>query len=227
MTLNEGANVMMALIGGILSLIFAVYFAWELYGIALDPNKKETIKIHESIKAGAEAFLKNEYIALSGFVFVTAIVLGLLVSSWEVSICFVVGAILSASSGYFGMMIATTANVRTTFACENTDGQLDGLNNGLRVAFKSGAVMALMVVGSGLTGLSILYLIFFQNDRSDVWQHLSGFAFGGSSIALFARVGGGIYTKAADVGADLVGKVEEDLEEDSPENPATIADNVG
>jgi H(+)-translocating pyrophosphatase len=142
-------------------------------------------------------------------------------------ICFLVGSFLSALSGYLGMSIATKANVRTTFACAGAD----GLNRGLQVAFKSGAVMGLSVVASGLLGVPILYLIFdhglSDTNKQEAWNHVSAFAFGGSSIALFARVGGGIYTKAADVGADLVGKVEEDLEEDSPDNPATIADNVG
>jgi H(+)-translocating pyrophosphatase len=140
-------------------------------------------------------------------------------------ICFLVGAFLSALCGYMGMSIATKANVRTTLACQGSN----GLNNGLQVAFKSGAVMGLSVVASGLLGVPILYLIFDKatDDKQDVWEQVSAFAFGGSSIALFARVAGGIYTKAADVGADLVGKVEEDLEEDSADNPATIADNVG
>ena len=135
------------------------------------------------------------------------------------------GATLSATAGYIGMLIATAANARTTLAC------VDSMTEGLKVSFASGAVMANSVVGMGILGVSIMYGIFEHmsidgNDRVE-WQYLSGFAFGGSCVALFARVGGGIFTKAADVGADLVGKVEAGIPEDDPRNPAVIADNVG
>jgi len=138
-------------------------------------------------------------------------------------LCFLTGGLLSGSAGYLGMWIATRANVRTCWACN------DSMNNGLRVAFKSGSVMGLAVVALGLLGLTICWLILSIGtpDQRLVWQYLSGFGFGGSMIALFARVAGGIYTKAADVGADLVGKVEAGIPEDSPNNPAVIADNVG
>jgi H(+)-translocating pyrophosphatase len=190
----------------------------------LDFSKVKTIIISDTIAKGADDFLRSEYKALSVFVLLVSIFLGAVVS-YQCMICFIVGAFLSALTGYIGMHIATKANIRTTLACQGPT----GLNDGLQVAFKSGAVMALGVVSCSLLGVSILYLIFdsVESDKRNIWDYLSGFAFGGSSIALFARVGGGIYTKAADVGADLVGKVEEELEEDSPENPATIADNVG
>ena len=219
------------LIGGILSLIFALVFTGDVLSFLPDKNKlKKTIKISDQIAQGADAFLRAEYTQLAIFVLVVFLLIGFFVE-WETAACFIVGAILSAISGYLGMKIATKANIRTAIACDDTE---NGLNSGLKVAFKSGAVMALSVVGNALVGLSVLYFILGPNIKKDgardeegIWAHLSGFAFGASSIALFARVGGGIYTKAADVGADLVGKVEEDLEEDSPDNPATIADNVG
>ena len=138
-----------------------------------------------------------------------------------------VGATLSAFAGWRGMVIATQANVRTTAACDPATG--GSINEGLKVAFKSGAVMGLGVTGLGLLGISVMYLIYVAAgiDEKDSWQYLSGFGFGASCIALFARVGGGVYTKAADVGADLVGKVEAGIPEDHPNNAAVIADNVG
>ena len=211
--------VLFGIIGGAVSLLVALLFAHQVKSFPLDTSKKETLRISNLIHTGAKAFLISEYQALMVFIVITAIVLAVLVT-WQVMINFLVGAALSATSGYIGMSIATLANVRTTLACQGDN----GLNNGLKVAFKSGAVMALMVVSTGLLGIAVMFLIF---EGDDVWEYMSGFAFGGSSIALFARVGGGIYTKAADVGADLVGKVEEELDEDSPDNPATIADNVG
>jgi len=194
----------------------------------------ETYKIADAISAGARAFLHREYSFLLGFIFVVGLViLGLPGLGWRSMVSFWFGAILSATSGYIGMTVATYSNVLTTIACEPPSPDQPGdLNAGLRVAFKSGSVMALSVVSSALIGIAILYISFEDEDkdadhRREIWEQISAFAFGGSSVALFARVGGGIYTKAADVGADLVGKVEEDLPEDSPENPATIADNVG
>ena len=140
------------------------------------------------------------------------------------AICFVVGAVFSAAAGYAGMFIATKANTRTAIASND---KKTGFQDGLAVAFGSGAVMSFSVIALGLTGVSLLYCIFAHVSRDHVWDYVSGFGAGGSAIALFARVGGGIYTKAADCGADLVGKVEAGFDEDSPHNPAVIADNIG
>jgi H(+)-translocating pyrophosphatase len=185
--------------------------------------------IGQTVHEGAVAFLVAEYKVLAVFVIVIAGCLcGILYDENNkllgvyTAACMLVGAILSAAAGYIGMSIATLANTRT---CEASKG---GLNAGLKVAFKSGSIMGLTVVSFGILGLSLLFLIFASKKTfGETWQILSGFGFGASSIALFARVGGGIYTKAADVGADLVGKVEANIPEDSPNNPATIADNVG
>jgi len=189
-------------------------------------------KIASFITEGALAFLKAEYKVLSIFVISLAVVLFLTakadVSSPLVAFSFIIGAICSALAGYIGMRIATKANVRTANAART------GLNNALKIAFAGGSVMGLSVVGLGVLGLSILFILYSHIFGIDTYQNLSrvivvltGFSFGASTIALFARVGGGIYTKAADVGADLVGKVEAGIPEDHPLNPATVADNVG
>ena len=167
--------------------------------------------IHE----GAMAFLFREYKALSVFVIVVAIVISMFLSPLT-AVCFVAGAVFSVCAGYIGMTVATKANVRTAAAAQS-----GGMPEALKIAFSGGAVMGLGVVGLGIVGVSAAYMLFGDIDI------VTGFGLGASSIALFARVGGGIYTKAADVGADLVGKVEEGLPEDDPRNPATIADNVG
>jgi hypothetical protein len=140
------------------------------------------------------------------------------------AICFIIGAVFSATAGFAGMYIATKANTRTAIAANH---EKLGFQNGLAVAFGSGAVMSFSVIALGLSGVSFLYCIFAHVSRDHVWDYVSGFGAGGSAIALFARVGGGIYTKAADCGADLVGKVEAGFDEDSPHNPAVIADNIG
>ena len=189
-------------------------------------------RISESIAAGAMAFLKAEYRVLAIFVVAVAILLGVSAnpetSSWMVAISFVVGAVCSGLAGFIGMRVATKANVRTTNAARTS------LGKGLEVAFAGGSVMGLGVVGLGVLGLSLLLITFGSifglegaGAVNKVLAIVTGFSFGASSIALFARVGGGIYTKAADVGADLVGKVEAGIPEDHPLNPATIADNVG
>ena len=184
-------------------------------------------RIAENISDGAMAFLKAEYRVLSIFVIVVAALMfwsgtteG---SSPFVALSFILGAICSALAGFIGMKVATKANVRTTHAART------GLGKALEVAFGGGAVMGMGVVGLGVLGLGVLFLVYngFGWDISKVITVITGFSFGASSIALFARVGGGIYTKAADVGADLVGKVEAGIPEDHPLNPATIADNVG
>ncbi len=200
---------------GAISLLFAVYLAGKIN--KADPGTGEMITISGHIADGAMSFLKKQYTAIAIFVVVVFFVLGFLLpaNSWQTAICFLVGALSSAAAGFFGMKVATKANVRTTQAARTSQ------NAALGIAFSGGAVMGMSVTGLGILGLSILYLIF--RDPTIV----NGFAMGGSSIALFGRVGGGIYTKAADVGADLVGKVEAGLPEDDPRNPATIADNVG
>jgi len=179
------------------------------------------LSIADSIQIGAESFLTTEYKFMSVFVIIMLVIVGAATDEWEDTVpSFILGAFLSASCGWIGMSIAVQANVRTAFAAET------GLNEALQVAFSSGAVMGLGVTGAGIIGLVILYCSFEGVFQSET-RYLAGFGFGASAIALFARVGGGIYTKAADVGADLVGKVEEDIPEDDPRNPATIADNVG
>ena len=195
------------------------------------------------IKNGAQAFLKEEYKWLGYFVAGLAITLLVIFSIQPVielddddaadktnldgvrmAGAFLCGALLSASAGWLGMMVATDGNVRTTVAC--TKGSL---NDGLTVAFTTGSIMGFTVVGLGLFGVSVMLLLLKANylGFGPTLQILSGFGFGASAIALFARVAGGIYTKAADVGADLVGKVEAGIDEDDPHNPAVIADNVG
>jgi len=196
--------------------------------------------ISDKIKSGARAFLTTEYKYLSYFVFVVFCVLLILYSvdpptgdktdGIRYGACFLCGAMLSGLAGWGGMSVATDCNVRTTQAADK-----EGLAVALRVAFTGGAVMGFTVVGLGLFGVSIMfYLVSLGHDGHTETEKLvfasdtlAGFGFGASSIALFARVAGGIYTKAADVGADLVGKVEMDIPEDDPRNPAVIADNVG
>jgi len=179
------------------------------------------LSIADSIQEGAESFLKTEYQFMFVFVVIMLVVVGFATDEWEDSVpSFILGAFLSAACGWIGMSIAVQANVRTAHAART------GLNEALKVAFSSGAVMGLGVTGFGIVGLVVLYGIIEGVYQSET-RYLAGFGFGASAIALFARVGGGIYTKAADVGADLVGKVEQDIPEDDPRNPATIADNVG
>merc|ERR1719498_1697000 len=198
--------------------------------------------LSDKIQKGARAFLVTEYKYVSFFVVLVAVVLcGIYsgdndeyddnTSGIRIAACFIAGAILSAAAGWSGMMVATDANVRTTSAAMNK-----GLNEALKVAFTGGAVMGFTVVGLGIVGVSAFYLIMTAGREDSMSpevvseyaiQALAGFGFGASSIALFARVAGGIYTKAADVGADLVGKVEKNIPEDDPRNPAVIADNVG
>jgi len=217
-------------ISGVLALIFAYYKT--LWINKQDPGTEKMQEIGAAVREGAMAFLAREYKVLSIFVVAVAVllVIGNRGTAGLVAVSFVVGAFCSALSGYFGMRVATASNIRTT------NGARTSLNAALKVAFSGGAVMGMSVVGLGLLGLSVLLLI-FSNTIQDggevsvlsalVLPILSGYSLGASSIALFARVGGGIYTKAADVGADLVGKVEAGIPEDDPRNPATIADNVG
>ena len=173
------------------------------------------------IQKGAKAFLKQEYTWVAGFAAVLAIVLAILINVLA-AITYLIGAVLSAAAGYAGMTVATMANARTTEAAK------DGPGKALPIAFRGGAVMGFSVAGLALGGLMIVYLIFVVFLEADeAFEIVTAYGLGASTIALFSRVGGGIYTKAADVGADLVGKVEAGIPEDDPRNPATIADNVG
>lgn len=200
--------------GGASMLALLVMFILALWVLSREQGNAEMRAIAKAIQIGAGAFLHREYAYLSAFVFVVTILLVLFLD-WTTAICFICGASMSALTGYWGMWIAVRANVRTTEAATK------GLNSALRVAFYAGSVMGLSVVGVGLLSITVL-LVATANVTA-----LAGFGFGASSIALFARVGGGIFTKAADVGADLVGKVEAGIPEDDPRNPAVIADNVG
>ena len=210
---------------GLVALIF-VYLK-NNWVASKDVGSEKMERIAKNIADGAMAFLRAEYKILSVFVLITAVLLGFKGesegSSYLVAVSFIVGALCSGLAGFIGMKVATKANVRTTNAAQ------DSLGKALEIAFSGGAVMGLGVVGLGVLGLGSLFIIYngmFQ-DIDTVIKVISGFSLGASSIALFARVGGGIYTKAADVGADLVGKVEAGIPEDHPLNPATIADNVG
>lgn len=206
-------NSYLPIVCGILALVFAFVFS---NGITKESSGNERMnEIAGYIQEGAMAFLKREYKYLSIFIVIVAVVIVLAID-FKTAVCFVFGAIFSIFAGYFGMKVATKANVRTAEAARSSQ------SKALNIAFSGGAVMGLSVVGLGVLGLSIFYLA-FGNDIS----FITGFGLGASSIALFARVGGGIYTKAADVGADLVGKVEAGIPEDDPRNPAVIADNVG
>jgi len=206
-------SVFLAPIVGVIALLFAFFKASTIDRVDAGTEKMKEISTY--IQEGAMAFLSREYRTLVIFVAVLFIILGIGIG-WDTAICFLVGAIFSAMAGFFGMRVATKANVRTTNAAKES-----GMNKALDIAFSGGAVMGMAVVGLGLLGVGSLY-IFFKNANI-----ITGFGLGASSIALFARVGGGIYTKAADVGADLVGKVEAGIPEDDPRNPAVIADNVG
>lgn len=199
-------------ITSIIALLFALYLALQLK--SKNPGDTKMFEISKHIHDGAMTFLNKEYKILVIFVLVVSAILYFFIGKLN-ALAFIFGAILSASAGNLGMRVATLANTRTA------QGAKKSIGDGLKIAFSSGAIMGLSVVGLGLLGVSVLYLLF-----NDV-NILFGFGFGASSIALFARVGGGIYTKSADVGADLVGKVEAGIPEDDPRNPAVIADNVG
>ena len=196
------------------ALLFAVYLAFSVKKEAEGTDRMK--EIAGAIREGANAFLFSEYKVLVIFAAVLFVVIGVGIGNWITAVCFLIGAIFSTLAGFFGMRIATDANVRTANAARTS-----GMAKALTVAYHGGAVMGFSVVGLGLLGVSVIYLI---TGNADV---LFGYSLGASSVALFARVGGGIYTKAADVGADLVGKVENNIPEDDPRNPAVIADNVG
>ena len=197
----------------VIALLFAAYLAGKVG--KQDAGTDRMKEIAGAIAEGARAFLMAEYKILVIFVVVLFVLIGFGIS-WVTAVCFVIGALFSTVAGYCGMTVATKANVRTANAAKES-----GMNKALSIAFSGGAVMGMCVAGLGALGVSLVYIV---TKNVDV---LSGFSLGASSIALFARVGGGIYTKAADVGADLVGKVEAGIPEDDPRNPAVIADNVG
>ena len=217
-------------VAGVLALIYT--FVKSAWITKQDVGSEKMANIAKAISEGAMAFLRAEYKVLAIFVLVVAALLALQGANTEgssplIAVSFVTGALASALAGFIGMKVATKANVRTANAARTS------LGAALNVAFTGGSVMGLAVVGLGVLGLSLLFLVYsnqFGTDTASITKVLTvltGFSFGASSIALFARVGGGIYTKAADVGADLVGKVEAGIPEDHPYNPATIADNVG
>ncbi|MDR1915883.1 MAG: sodium/proton-translocating pyrophosphatase, partial [Synergistaceae bacterium] len=200
-----------ALVAGV-SLIYAIYAAAKIDSYEVKNNRIN--ELSAIIQSGAMAFLYREYKSLVIFVIIVGAALGFYLGA-PTAACFVAGALCSAFTGYVGMKVATKANGKTSFAA------LKGMSEALGVAFRGGSVMGMTVVGVGLLGVFGAYIIL-----KDI-AAITAFGFGASSIALFARVGGGIYTKAADVGADLVGKVEAGIPEDDPRNPAVIADNVG
>lgn len=236
--MNVGTAVSVSLIGSVLALVMCAFLACRLR--KFERGNDLMIKLSDSIAAGSRSFLVTEYKYLAAFVACVFFVLLVLFSvsgsrtdgsdGIRIAVCFLAGSSLSALAGWVGMIVATDANSRTTHAAMK-----EGLNSALQVAFSGGAVMGFCVVGLGLFGVAVFLCLMLagRDNYSEIEQYqfasesLAGFGFGASSIALFARVCGGIYTKAADVGADLVGKVEQGIPEDDPRNPAVIADNVG
>ncbi len=213
----------LAIIAAVAALALAGFFARQV-GRA-DPGNETMVELMAAIREGAMTFIRREYTAVAGFVAILAILIGVLLDwGWPWGwIAYVFGAVLSALAGFIGMRIATAANARTAEAART-----GGVDAALPLAFRGGAVMGFTVAGLGLLGLSLGYLFFKEIlGDSDAIEIITAIGLGGSSIALFSRVGGGIYTKAADVGADLVGKLEAGIPEDDPRNPAVIADNVG
>ena len=199
---------------GLVALLYALVLTNQIK--KTDAGNTRMKEIASYIHEGAMAFLTSEYKFVAIFAAVLFIAICIFIN-WQTAVCFLCGAVLSALAGFFGMSVATKANVRTANQAQH------GIKAALKVAFSGGAVMGMCVVGLGVIGVSISYILFGQIDSTA----LTGFGLGASSMALFGRVGGGIYTKAADVGADLVGKVEAGIPEDDPRNPAVIADNVG
>jgi len=216
MLLSTSVSIVIALLMGIAGVGFVLWQIKQVF--AYDQGNELMREIGTAIQEGASAFLAREYRVIAVFVAIVAIVIAVFLQ-WQTAFCFISGAIASAGAGYLGMYVAVRANTRTASAASR------GLHEGLRVAFGSGAIMGMSVVSFSLIGMTLLFLVF--NGDPKQLTYITGFGFGASSIALFARVGGGIFTKAADVGADLVGKIEKGIPEDDPRNPAVIADNVG
>ncbi len=209
----------LALISAVAGLVLAGYYYKAVE--AAPPGNDRMVFLMTEIQKGAKAFLKQEYTWVSAFVVVMMILLAIVIAPLA-AVSYVIGALLSGGAGYVGMTVATMANARTTEAAK------DGPSKALPIAFRGGAVMGFAVAGLALLGLMFNYLLFVEwLEVDDAFEIVTAYGLGASSIALFSRVGGGIYTKAADVGADLVGKVEAGIPEDDPRNPATIADNVG
>ncbi len=202
---------------GALAIIYALVLSW--YIMRAPKGEGRMVEIHEYIKEGASAYLKKQYTVILSIAAILAIVVGVLISP-RMALSYVLGALSSITAGYVGMWIAVNSNVRTTYAAKEY-----GISKALRIAFNGGLVMGLMVVGVGTLLLTLQFI--FYGLTPDAVKDIIGYSFGASTVALFARVGGGIYTKAADIGADLVGKVEEGIPEDDPRNPGVIADNVG
>jgi len=200
-------------IAGLSAIVFAVFLAWRV--LKKESGTPRMMEIHEAIKIGAVAFLNRQFKTVSIFAIVLTVVLAFVLDVFA-ALSFAVGATLSALSGYMGMVIAIYSNVRTAQAARKS------LGEALTTAFHGGTVMGMMVTGLGLLSIGIMYYVSGGEPAKIV-----GVGFGASLIALFARIGGGIYTKAADMGADLVGKVEVGIPEDDPQNPAVIADQVG
>ncbi len=227
-TLIVPSTTLIAIAAGALSLVVAALVAYVRV-LRKDPGNELMVKISAAVHEGAMAFLRREYRMLAIFVVILMVVVALGIRNpeiqglgWKTAIAYLVGAVSSMACGYFGMKIATRANARTAQAARTS------FNAALSVAFPGGAVMGFTVAGLGLFSLALIFYIFSRAyGMQDAVAIVAGFSMGASSIALFARVGGGIYTKAADVGADLVGKLEVGIPEDDPRNPATIADNVG
>lgn len=222
----ENYLVVFTFIGSVLALVFALIMAKKVLGFSEGTEKMK--KISQSVRAGANAYLKRQYTVVSVFFAAMFVILCIMAAfdmlTWFVPFAFVTGGFFSGLSGFVGMKIATASNARTANACRQ------GLNRGLRIAFSAGSVMGFTVVGLGLLDISIWFALLkyvFKLAPADITGAMLTFGMGASSMALFARVGGGIFTKAADVGADLVGKVEAGIPEDDPRNPAVIADNVG
>ena len=209
----------LALVSALAALALASYFFTTVK--AAPAGNDRMVFLMTEIQKGAKAFLRQEYTWVSFFVIAMVILLAIVIAPLA-SVAYIIGAILSASAGYIGMTVATMANARTTEAAK------EGPAKALSIAYRGGAVMGFSVAGLALLGLMFVYLLFvIWLEVDDAFEIVTAYGLGASSIALFSRVGGGIYTKAADVGADLVGKVEAGIPEDDPRNPATIADNVG